>query len=59
VRSVVRPWDKDRYMSPDIESVTNLLKEEKIWNAAKGHMEHYHSAQVKMFSNINQNQDIF
>ena len=33
-------------MSPDIIAVKNLLKEEKIWNAAKHHMENYHSMQV-------------
>ena len=47
LRSVVRPWDKDRYMSPDILASTKLLKSEKIWNAVKGHMESYHSKQVK------------
>jgi histidine ammonia-lyase len=36
VRAVVRPWDKDRYMAPDIEAVTNLLKDGKIWNCVKG-----------------------
>ena len=45
VRSVVGPWDKDRYMSPDIQSVTKILKEEKIWNAVKVCMEQYHSSQ--------------
>jgi len=45
VRSVVRPWDKDRYMSPDIIAVNDLLKDGKIWNAAKHHMEKYHSSQ--------------
>jgi len=45
VRSVVRPWDKDRYMSPDITQVTKLLKTEKIWNAVRMHMEDYHSQQ--------------
>ena len=42
-----RPWDKDRYMSPDIVAVNNLLKEDKIWNAVKHHMESYHTSQVK------------
>lgn len=46
VRSVVSPLEKDRYMSPDILAVTQLLKEEKIWNAAKFHMENYHSSQA-------------
>jgi len=45
VRSVVAPWDKDRYMSPDIQSATKILKEEKVWNAVKLHMEQYHSRQ--------------
>merc|ERR1712107_963212 len=27
VRSVVAPWDRDRYMSPDIEAAGKLLKE--------------------------------
>ncbi|CAB1345887.1 unnamed protein product [Coregonus sp. 'balchen'] len=29
VRSVVRPWDRDRQMSPDIEAVHTLLRAEK------------------------------
>ena len=28
--TVCRPWDKDRFMTPDIESVTKLLQEEKV-----------------------------
>ena len=45
VRSVVAPWDKDRYMSPDIHAATRLLKEEKVWQAVKLYMENYHSSQ--------------
>lgn len=45
VRSVARPWDKDRYMSPDILEVTKILKAEKIWNAVRHHMEDYHRSQ--------------
>ena len=41
-----RPWDKDRYMSPDIKEATDLLKTEKIWNAVKNYMEQYHAKQV-------------
>ena len=41
-----RPWDKDRYMSPDINEATNLLRTEKIWNAVKNYMEQYHAKQV-------------
>ena len=47
-----RPWDKDRYMSPDINAVKELLKDEKIWNAAKHHMEKYHTSQVSNISNV-------
>lgn len=32
-------------MSPDIFAIKNLLKEDKIWNAAKHHMENYHNTQ--------------
>ncbi|XP_041348347.1 histidine ammonia-lyase-like isoform X3 [Gigantopelta aegis] len=33
VRTVAKPWDVDRYMAPDIDAVTKLLQEGKIWNA--------------------------
>ena len=39
-------------MSPDIIAVNNLLKEDKIWNAVKHHMESYHTSQVKRTRNI-------
>ena len=64
VRSVARPWDKDRcvmaqmicvgcvinnfaityyrYMSPDIDAVNKLLKQEKVWQVVRAHMEEYH-----------------
>ncbi|CAG5126742.1 unnamed protein product, partial [Candidula unifasciata] len=45
VREVVRPWDKDRYMSPDILTVTKLLQEEKIWFKVKPMLDHFHSVQ--------------
>ena len=34
--SLIRPWDKDRYMAPDIESATRLLQEGKVQYS------HYH-----------------
>jgi histidine ammonia-lyase len=43
VRSTVRPWDKDRYMAPDITEVTNLLLEDKIWGAVQHHIAYYHA----------------
>lgn len=30
VRSVVKSWDRDRFMAPDIASITNLLQEGKV-----------------------------
>ncbi|KAG5846055.1 hypothetical protein ANANG_G00145670 [Anguilla anguilla] len=41
VRSVVRPWDRDRFMNPDIEAVHKLLREEKVWEAVHPYMEQY------------------
>lgn len=45
VRAKVAPWDKDRFMSPDIEAATELLKDNKIWNAVRHHIDHYHVQQ--------------
>ncbi|GAA6102752.1 histidine ammonia-lyase-like isoform X2 [Tachysurus ichikawai] len=41
LRSVVRPWDKDRVMSFDIEAAHKLLLEEKVWEAVLPYMEQY------------------
>jgi len=35
VRSVVPPYDKDRFLSPDIENIYQLIKTGKIWEAVK------------------------
>ena len=48
VRVQVAPWDVDRFMSPDIEKVKNLLREEKIWNAVKDMMENHDRIQVRL-----------
>ncbi len=48
VRGQVAPWDVDRFMSPDIEKVKNLLREEKIWNAVKDMMENHDRIQVRL-----------
>ena len=32
-------------MSPDIDAVNKLLKEEKIWQVVRTHMEQYHMSQ--------------
>ncbi|NXY81180.1 HUTH lyase, partial [Alcedo cyanopectus] len=49
VRSVVRPWIKDRFMAPDIEAAHKLLVEQKasgmcsrtVWEVAKPYIEKY------------------
>ncbi|XP_010885329.2 histidine ammonia-lyase isoform X1 [Esox lucius] len=41
VRSVVRPWDCDRQMSPDIEAAHMLLREGKVWEVARPYMDQY------------------
>ena len=39
VRSVVKFWDADRYMAPDIEAVAQLLRDNKVWQAVESHIE--------------------
>ncbi|KAJ8002636.1 hypothetical protein DPEC_G00160950 [Dallia pectoralis] len=41
VRSVVKPWIKDRFMSPDIEAVHRLLLDQKVWHVAQPYIERY------------------
>lgn len=41
VRKVIKPWDKDRYLSADIEIALQLVKEGKIWEVAEPYMTHY------------------
>ncbi|XP_006013136.1 histidine ammonia-lyase-like isoform X1 [Latimeria chalumnae] len=41
VRSVVKPWDKDRVMAPDIEAAHRLLKEQRVWGAVEPYIENY------------------
>nr|XP_006825991.1 PREDICTED: histidine ammonia-lyase-like [Saccoglossus kowalevskii] len=41
VRTVAKPWDKDRFMAPDINAVTKLLQEEKVWACVEPYIQHY------------------
>ncbi|XP_060764566.1 histidine ammonia-lyase [Neoarius graeffei] len=41
VRSVVKPWIKDRFMAADIETAHRLLIEQKVWDVAKPYIEKY------------------
>lgn len=45
VRSVASPLEKDRFMAPDIDAVTEVLRDNKVWHAVRHHIEHYHSVQ--------------
>ncbi|XP_059843794.1 histidine ammonia-lyase isoform X3 [Hypanus sabinus] len=46
VRSVVRPWIKDRFMAPDIDVVHRLLLEQKVWEVAYPYIEKYRLANL-------------
>uniref|UniRef100_A0A8C5S0F6 Uncharacterized protein n=1 Tax=Laticauda laticaudata TaxID=8630 RepID=A0A8C5S0F6_LATLA len=46
VRSVVRPWIKDRFMAPDIEATQRLLVDQKVWEVAKPYIEKYRSEHI-------------
>jgi len=35
VRSKVKSWDRDRFMSPEIESVFELIRTNQIWDTVK------------------------
>nr|XP_006816763.1 PREDICTED: histidine ammonia-lyase-like [Saccoglossus kowalevskii] len=41
VRTVAKPWDKDRFMAPDINAVTKLLQEEKVWACVEPYIQDY------------------
>lgn len=44
VRSKVKPWTEDRFMSPDIETATQIVRDGEIWNVVKHHIQtQYHS----------------
>uniref|UniRef100_G3WHS2 Histidine ammonia-lyase n=1 Tax=Sarcophilus harrisii TaxID=9305 RepID=G3WHS2_SARHA len=45
VRSVVRPWIKDRFMAPDIEAAHRLLVDQKVWEVAVPYIEKYRTEQ--------------
>lgn len=41
VRAYVKPLDKDRFMTPDMEAVTRLVQEGKVWEVVKSYIEKY------------------
>uniref|UniRef100_A0A3Q3F6G8 Histidine ammonia-lyase n=1 Tax=Labrus bergylta TaxID=56723 RepID=A0A3Q3F6G8_9LABR len=46
VRSLVKPWIKDRFMSPDIEAVHRLLIDQKVWAVAKPYIDKYQTEYI-------------
>ncbi|KAG7521692.1 histidine ammonia-lyase [Solea senegalensis] len=46
VRSVVKPWIKDRFMSPDIEAVHRLILDQKVWHVAKPYIDKYQTEYI-------------
>ncbi|UYV65357.1 HAL [Cordylochernes scorpioides] len=46
VRTVVRPWDVDRFMAPDIDAATTLLQDDRVWEAVRPHVERYQAEQA-------------
>ncbi|XP_027007026.1 histidine ammonia-lyase-like isoform X1 [Tachysurus fulvidraco] len=57
LRSVVRPWDKDRVMSSDIEAAHKLLLEEKVWEAVLPYMEQYKKNEHQHLSSSNRSSE--
>eukprot|EP00117_Sycon_ciliatum_P047881 scpid55873/ scgid34160/ Histidine ammonia-lyase len=41
VRTVVKPWDKDRVFTPDIEAAVTLLRQDKVWSAVEQYVNAY------------------
>ena len=41
VRTKVRPWDADRFMSPDIEAALELIRSGAVWKVIAPHLESY------------------
>ena len=35
VRTVVAPWDEDRFMAPDIEAAVELIRANRLWTAVE------------------------
>uniref|UniRef100_W5KSF7 Histidine ammonia-lyase n=1 Tax=Astyanax mexicanus TaxID=7994 RepID=W5KSF7_ASTMX len=55
LRSVVRPWDKDRVMSSDIEAAHKLLLDEKVWEAVWSYIKKYKKTPSPHLSSIPSN----
>ncbi|KAF8565753.1 hypothetical protein P879_06408, partial [Paragonimus westermani] len=43
VRSVSQTWEDDRFMAPEIEAVTSLLRDGKVWDTVRPYLDTYES----------------
>lgn len=41
VRTIAKPWDRDRIMSVDIDAATKLLQDEKVWRVVRPYIDGY------------------
>jgi histidine ammonia-lyase len=41
VRTYIQPWNKDRYMAPDIEAAVKLVKNNDVWSTVVTFIEKY------------------
>ncbi|KAM6960491.1 histidine ammonia-lyase [Aplochiton taeniatus] len=46
VRCSVKPWIKDRFMSPDIEAIHRLLLDQKVWQVAQPYIDKYQTEYI-------------
>lgn len=58
LRSVVRPWDKDRIMSTDIEVAHQLLLKKKVWKAVLPYMDQYKKSEHQHLSSSNSSSEL-
>jgi hypothetical protein len=59
VRKYIKPWKKDRYMSPDIELAASLIQNNKIWNVAKEYIVNYNNKKNGELNNLSSLSSLF
>ncbi|RWS30495.1 histidine ammonia-lyase-like protein [Leptotrombidium deliense] len=47
VRNVAAAWEEDRFMAPDIDAVTRLLREQQVWDVVAPHINCYEEEEHK------------
>jgi len=49
VRTIAKPWDRDRIMSVDIDAATKLLQDEKVWRVVRPYIDGYNLNHTQTF----------